>query len=209
MVWNAIIFQTLAASGHQPWKVMNVLQMSGNAGISCTHLVFYTYNTSTKLFKKISSQEHQIYLVCGKNPSATRVLISADFLATPSFTNAPQTYEQSQISISRSLIISHRGTGQYYFSARAVHIQSEIKSGLTYIVLPLYFVCPRLGRDFALEVDVVAFLDGAGVKGRTQLQLDNRRICNYNNTFDFWYTYISVTYYMCLWHTIESELVRI
>ena len=50
------------------------------------------------------------------------------------------------------------------------------KIELAYIVLPLDFVGPGLGCDLALKVDVVAFLDGGRVQGRTKLELDHGQI---------------------------------
>ena len=47
----------------------------------------------------------------------------------------------------------------------------------THVVLPLQSADGRVGAHRALEVDVVALLDGLGAQRRAQAQLDDRRIC--------------------------------
>ena len=44
-------------------------------------------------------------------------------------------------------------------------------------MLPLQSADGRVGAHRALEVDVVALLDGLGAQRRAQAQLDDRRIC--------------------------------
>ena len=48
---------------------------------------------------------------------------------------------------------------------------------VTHVVLPLQGADGRVGPHGALEVDVVALLDGLGAQRRAQAQLDDRRIC--------------------------------
>ena len=50
----------------------------------------------------------------------------------------------------------------------------------THVVLPLQSADGRVGAHRALEVDVVALLDGLGAERRTQTQLDGRRVWKKN-----------------------------
>ena len=54
---------------------------------------------------------------------------------------------------------------------------SALCFAFTHVVLPLQSADGRVGAHRALEVDVVALLDGLGAQRRAQAQLDDRRIC--------------------------------